>query len=200
MDKSHLNEKRRDFLKTLIPVSGMLCISCPALLKSCTLPGHQDKFLKRIQKRSLMTYEQYFGDKYAYYIGFMKQFSEVMGKEAVLSIIKKSVDEVNQSMKPNMMAKSVRGFANTLLDNKTYKICLEMETLEFTDKVFKVRVRQCLWAKTFRDRNAADIGYATMCHSDFSSAAAYNPKLKLERTKTLMEGHDYCNHRFVWSD
>ena len=58
----------------------------------------------------------------------------------------------------------------------------------------------------------SDIGYANTCYGDgesaklkskieeiqrknygdFSSATAYNPKLKLKRTKTLMEGHDCC--------
>ena len=72
--------------------------------------------------------------------------------------------------------------------------------MELTDRVFEVKVTNCLWARTFRERDAGDIGYAAMCHGDFSSAAAYHSKLKLERTKTLMEGHDCCNQKFTWND
>lgn len=198
MEKSYLKENRRNFLKTIIPVSGMLCIGCPTFLDACTFK--QKKFSKKILKKLSFTYEQYFGDKFDYYIRFMKKFSQYMDKEVVLSMIKKAVDENNQTIKPNMEAKSIRGFANSILENETYKICLELETLELTNKVFEIKVTNCLWSKTFRDKNAADIGYATMCHGDFSSSAAYHPKLKLERTKTLMEGHNCCNFRFTWND
>ncbi len=72
------------------------------------------------------------------------------------------------------------------------------EVIEKSDEVYEMKVTECLWAKTFRDKNAADIGYATVCHGDFTEATAYHPKLKLKRTKTLMQGHDCCNHRWTW--
>jgi hypothetical protein len=27
----------------------------------------------------------------------------------------------------------------------------------------------------------------------------FNPKIKLVRDKTLMQGHEYCNHRYIWT-
>ncbi len=200
MEKSNSKENRRDFIKTIIPLSGMLCIGCPSLLKANVLTNNKEKFSKKTQKKFSITCEQYFKDKYDYYIEFMKKFSQYMDKKTVLSMIKKALDENNQSIKPNMEAKSVQGFANSMLENRVYKMCLDLETLELTDNIFELKVTNCLWAKTFRAKDAGDIGYATMCHGDFSSAAAYNPKLKLERTKTLMEGHECCNFRFIWND
>ena len=61
----------------------------------------------------------------------------------------------------------------------------------------EVRVTRCLWAETFRGADAADIGYAFVCHPDFASTTAFNPKMRMIRTKTLMQGHEYCNHRWV---
>jgi hypothetical protein len=58
-------------------------------------------------------------------------------------------------------------------------------------------VTRCLWAQTFREAGAADIGYATMCHPDFSSAPAFNPKIRMSRPKTLMQGNDHGNDRWV---
>lgn len=200
MEKSNSKENRRNFMKTLIPASGMLCFGCSTMLGAYTSVNNQEEFLKKTHKKFPISFEQYFRDKYGYYVGFMKKFIQYMDDETVLTMIKKATDEYNQLRKPNMDAKSVKAFANNMLENKIYKKCLDLETLELTDNVFEVKVTNCLWAKTFRDKNAANIGYATMCHGDFSSATAYNSKLKLERTKTLMEGHDYCNHRFIWND
>lgn len=74
---------------------------------------------------------------------------------------------------------------------------LVYEIVEDSPQAFAFRISQCLWAKTFREEDAADIGYAAICHPDFAVARAFNPKLKLIRTKTLMRGHDCCNHRYV---
>lgn len=56
---------------------------------------------------------------------------------------------------------------------------------------------ECLWAATFRAAGAEDIGYATICHPDFATTTAFNPRMRMIRTKTLMQGHDCCNHRWV---
>ncbi|MBN1499877.1 MAG: L-2-amino-thiazoline-4-carboxylic acid hydrolase [Spirochaetes bacterium] len=42
--------------------------------------------------------------------------------------------------------------------------------------------------------NAEDIFFHHTCSTDFSIAEGFNPAIKLKRTKTLMEGHDCCNH------
>jgi hypothetical protein len=54
-----------------------------------------------------------------------------------------------------------------------------------------------LWAKAFRDENAGDLGYAMVCYPDYAVAKGLNPKLKLIRTKTLMQGDDSCSLRYV---
>ena len=44
------------------------------------------------------------------------------------------------------------------------------------------------------------VGYASICHPDFAMTEGYNPKMKLLRTKTLMQGDDCCNHCWVMED
>jgi hypothetical protein len=74
---------------------------------------------------------------------------------------------------------------------------LTLDVIEDTDTVFEIRVTECLWAKTFRDADAAEIGRRCICGTDYVTAEAFNDKLRLIRDKTLMEGHPYCNHRYV---
>jgi hypothetical protein len=57
---------------------------------------------------------------------------------------------------------------------------------------------ECIWAKTFLDANAGDIGYAQICIGDYTWAESFNPKITMVRDKTLMQGHDICNHRYLW--
>lgn len=74
---------------------------------------------------------------------------------------------------------------------------LVYDVIERTDRVCELRVTECLWAKTFREAGAADIGHAVCCAGDWANCRAFNPKLRLERTKTLMQGDDCCNYRWV---
>ena len=74
---------------------------------------------------------------------------------------------------------------------------LSMKRVESTPTAVEVRVTECLWVSTFRAADAADIGYACICHPDFASTTAFNPKMRMIRTKTLMQGHEYCNHRWI---
>jgi hypothetical protein len=61
-----------------------------------------------------------------------------------------------------------------------------------------VRVTECLWAKTFRDLGASEIGSMLICHRDYADCRGFNPRITMIRSKTLMQGDEFCNHRFVW--
>jgi len=74
---------------------------------------------------------------------------------------------------------------------------LQYEVLEDSPQALEYRVTKCLWAKSFLEGGAGDIGYAMVCHPDFAVAAGFNPKLKLTREKTLMQGGDCCHFRYT---
>jgi hypothetical protein len=74
---------------------------------------------------------------------------------------------------------------------------LVYDIVERTDRVCEIRITECLWAKTFREAGAADIGHPVCCAGDSANCQAFNPKMRLERTKTLMQGDDCCDYRWV---
>jgi hypothetical protein len=200
MKTSNFVESRRNFLKTVIPAGGMICFGCPNLLKAnTTSPMNQDQqFLERIQAELKITHEELFNYRFKYFIERMEKFADYIGRDKVISMLKDATDDCNSERIPNLEATSLKDFINPILKSENNKIRLDIQVLELTDKVYQHKVTNCLWAKTFLAKNAGDIGYATICHGDISGATAYNPKIKLELTKTLMEGHDYCNHRYSW--
>jgi hypothetical protein len=59
-----------------------------------------------------------------------------------------------------------------------------------------MRVTKCIWARTFLDAGLGDVGYAHICHGDYAGVRGFNPALEMVRDKTLMQGHDCCNHRY----
>ena len=69
------------------------------------------------------------------------------------------------------------------------------EVIEETAEVREVKITECLWAKTMRELKPTDIGYAVICYGDYAWCQRFNPKIRLTRTKTLMQGDDCCDIR-----
>ena len=82
-----------------------------------------------------------------------------------------------------------------------YADTLTHEVVEDTAHAFSLRVTECVWAAVFRAAGLGGaIGHAAVCHMDYSWPTAFNPKFSMERTRTLMQGHDHCNHRYLSGD
>ncbi|TFH07921.1 MAG: hypothetical protein E4H14_07485 [Candidatus Thorarchaeota archaeon] len=45
-----------------------------------------------------------------------------------------------------------------------------------------------------RLKPSRDWGYSLYCVDDEYMVMGFNPKMEFTRSKTLMEGHDCCNH------
>jgi hypothetical protein len=175
-------------------------MGCPSVLSRSVdndLVQEQD-FDLRIKNEFSISWEDYFNYRYLDRIKWMKAFAEHFDKDEFINIIKEHTDKWNLAQKPNMEASSPKDFFKPINSSEFFKNCLELEYVEFTDKVVEVHISKCIYAKTFISQDAADFGYASVCYGDFSTAEAYHPKLRLERTKTLMEGHECCNHRYIW--
>jgi hypothetical protein len=69
----------------------------------------------------------------------------------------------------------------------------QWEKLEESATKQAYRFTRCLWADAFRSLRAEDIGI-WICEADGPVAAAFNPSIKFQRTKTIMEGDDFCDH------
>ena len=53
-------------------------------------------------------------------------------------------------------------------------------------------MNECLYAKTFRENDAGDIGYAAICIADFAVTDEFNKSIKLTRNSCLMKGDSCC--------
>lgn len=71
---------------------------------------------------------------------------------------------------------------------------------EFTKKEADGKITYCV-TKCPKYELAKELGvenlfYLLNCATDFYSAKGFNPKIRFERTKTLMTGDDCCNHTY----
>jgi hypothetical protein len=126
----------------------------------------------------------------------MLRFAEYLGRDELITMIKRAIDDSNP---PNPSPNPDFSFRDWFASGKEmFQNMMTWDVVEESDTVYEIKVSECIWVETFTRLGAADIGYATVCHSDFCTCKAEHPGITLHRTKTLMEGHDCCNHRWVF--
>lgn len=75
---------------------------------------------------------------------------------------------------------------------------LEIEVKEQTDASFAFNVVRCRYAETYKAMGLGEIGHLLSCNRDGAFCEGYDPKLKLERTQTIMQGASHCNFRYTY--
>lgn len=205
--KSSLHQDRRQFLR-LLTGGSLLCLGCGHL---CAVPAAQkvpsavrkDKF----QDDAKMTMAGVFDFTYNEISMKVKLLADIMaediGREKFLAYLKEAGKRSGRidaaKYKKKLGRDDLKAFTSELRE-PDYMVnhILTYDIIKDTDTIFEVRIKECLWAKTFRKNDAADIGFAMFCNRDYTTATAFNPKIRLVRDKTLMQGYNHCNHRWVY--
>lgn len=73
---------------------------------------------------------------------------------------------------------------------------LEIEFMETSDTVLTFNVKRCLYAEQYEKLGIGGYGYCLSCSRDAAFAEGFNPKIKMTRTQTVMEGAPHCDFRF----
>jgi hypothetical protein len=73
---------------------------------------------------------------------------------------------------------------------------LHTEVLATTPTAFDFNVTRCRYAEMYREMGLADLGAVLSCSRDAAFCEGYDPKLKLTRTQTLMDGAPHCDFRY----
>jgi len=72
----------------------------------------------------------------------------------------------------------------------------QMEVVEQTPTTFSFNVTRCPYAEKYRELGVEDLGVALSCCRDEPFARGLDPRLRLVRTRTIMEGADHCDFRY----
>lgn len=202
-----LHTSRRDFISKIVPGCALTCFGSQRLLASAMhgeVPLSQEdkhKFQREMDRKII--HKQWMQQKHRKYIDILKHLEKDIGKERLLEMLKKASYEENVKLGKQLSGRipSLQVFANPFrVEASDFSQTFVREIVEDNEKAFEIRITECLEEIVFREANALDLGYACVCHADFGLPVGINSKLKLIRTKTLMQGHDCCNHRYVWEE
>jgi hypothetical protein len=195
---------RRSFLKSVLPGGALMCLGGGCLLgafqagEKAKPAAQKHKFLED----SKLSFTDVFIVAYLAPLTIWRGLEGEIGREKLHEMMKRVIDQAAKQQKAQSPGKAGKNDLAAYTRNFRepggfFQKVLTFQIIEDTPRAFEAKVTECLWAKTYRDFNAADLGYILSCYADFSSAEAFNPKMRLIRTKTLMQGDDCCNHRYV---
>ena len=122
-----------------------------------------------------------------------------MGKEKLIEFLKEKTKKDMFEYGATQAKKTEDNSLNSYVEQfrgDNYKDLITNEVIVDNKTTFEIRVSECIWATTFKSNDAADIGFAAVCYGDYWWPKGFNSDIKFERDKTLMQGHDCCNHKY----
>lgn len=156
----------------------------------------------RFSEDSNMTFQEVFDFAFKSLIPVLQGLAQEFGEDHFLQVLQKVASEcafkAGQDTARQLPSHDLAAFKAAGEPSHFGKHVFTLQSVEDAPEAFEVRVTECLYAKTFREMGAAGIGYSLICHRDYADCQGFNPRIAMIRTKTLMQGDECCNHRFVW--
>lgn len=197
---------RRLFLTRVAPACALLCFGAEDVVAAAQTgskpsPDQEDlhKFDSELGRQ--LTIRQYFDSRYGEYIWLAKAVEKELGKEKATEFLKRiTTEKMTDYGKRQAAGAPVNNFEAYVSQFRSgYENALTLEIVEDSEAAFELKVTECIWADAFLRADAGHIGYCSVCWGDYAWARSFNEKISLVRDKTLMQGHDCCNHRYVWN-
>jgi len=195
---------RRDLLVRTMPACAMACLGLGRVSNLAGavsgLPCQEvHKFDKPMDRE--ITNKQFAEVMNRGTFQMIKTLRQDLGDGETVRLLKLNSDEIGrQQGKAHAASVADTSFENfvSVFRQMANGDFLTGEVVEDSEKVFEMKITECLSAAVYRDAGfEGDIGHAAVCNMDYSWPPAFNPDFKMERTKTLMQGHDCCNHRYI---
>lgn len=77
---------------------------------------------------------------------------------------------------------------------------LEVGEVGRSANTYDFNVVRCRYSEMYKAMGLGEIGHLLSCQRDGTFCEGYDPKLKLERTQTIMQGASHCDFRFSYED
>ena len=137
-------------------------------------------------------------NRYEMAVAFARQFIEELGQEQAFAIIGRAFEKLQlknaADLNDKLGSNSLEAFA---AHNR--KMAAELDgfvVLDVTDRRIATKITRCVAFEAFQALGLPEV-CRLYCESDHAYIKAFNPDMKLIRTKTIADGDAYCDH--IWA-
>ncbi len=132
------------------------------------------------------------------------QLKESHGIEVARSTIGEAVRRSALEQASRFAAQSPKGTSlQGFIDMQplwTAEGALTVEEVGRSENSYAFNVVRCRYSEMYKAMGLGEIGDLLSCQRDGTFCEGYDPKLKLERTQTIMKGASHCDFRFTYED
>jgi hypothetical protein len=129
----------------------------------------------------------------------IKAISQRIGNDEALAVLREvNQQEAYQRGQNTVKTKGLNGIEELVKDVATWGEggIWEMEVLEQTPTTYFFNVFRCPYYEKYKEIGLDQFGVEFSCCRDEPFAKGLNSKLSLIRTKTIMEGANFCDFRY----
>jgi len=203
MIKSKIKLRRRDFISKSISFCAISYLSVNNLTGFAANESQNQlgrhKFDDELQIK--LTYKQKVEREYINLIEFIQVLQTQMNNNELIILLKSYSKKVGETTGTYQASTSAVNSFESFVANfrpPNYENTLTFEVIKDTENEFELQVKECIWCKVFQEFGVdGEIGNATICNMDYHWIKSFNPDFKMERTKTLMQGDNLCNHKYI---
>ncbi len=195
---------RRELLTRTAPACAVACLGLgrfPGLAGLGQTPTQQGQHKFDVPQDISLSSRQRTQMMYRGLIQFVQVLNSELGEPELVRLLNLMSADVGRQVGARQAQNSPDTSFQTFVQvfrPPNFENSLTHEVVEDTEKVFGLEVRECVSADVMRSAGLdGEIGHAAVCNMDYFWPPAFNPNFKMERTKTLMQGHDICNHRYI---
>lgn len=131
----------------------------------------------------------------------IRGFAKVMGQDKAIEVTTAAV-EADAMMAGKIMAEKFGGNSMKDLGRVVREVWAEddamtIHILEETEKKLSFDVTRCRYAELYEKVEMKELGLCLSCCRDGPFTKGFNPRMKLSRSRTIMQGSPLCDFRFV---
>ncbi len=127
---------------------------------------------------------------------FCTEFGADKTEQLISGVITRLAEQHGKELAEACSGNSLHDFASTLELFSKNGAC-EMQLLELKDSSFSFNMTKCRYVDIYKALGNPKLGVLLSCNRDYALCRGFNPRIKLTRTKTIMEGAEFCDFRFT---
>ena len=129
--------------------------------------------------------------------GFAQAFGRDRAMEAAIAAIRADALETGRVTAVKYGSNSMRDLGRVVREIWAEDNAIVIRMLEESEKELSFDVIRCGYVELYEAMGMKELGYCLSCCRDESFASGFNPRIRMVRTGTIMEGAPHCDFRFT---
>jgi len=130
----------------------------------------------------------------------IRGFARALGRDRAVEIATAAVsvdaEAAGREAAARLGGGSLAGLARLVCEVWSAGDAMTVSFLESTERRLSFDVTRCAYVDLYERLGMRDLGFCLSCSRDEPFARGFNPRLRLVRTRTIMQGAPSCDFRF----